>query len=168
MNYRLRKKSRVQGQQKLQTKQFKQKGRSNSPQLDLNSNRFTILSRIVDNIFCCSLDNKNMLREVIMKIRFKKIDIQKEVIVEALLDSGVIELVISLEFTRKQEFKLKKIEHSIYVRKMNRIFNKEGLIEHIVEVNIYYQRHRKNKDKCNQGTKVECNFKNAVACSPQS
>ena len=34
--------------------------------------------------------------------------------VEALLDSGAIGLVISLEFTRKQGFKLKKIENPIY------------------------------------------------------
>jgi len=33
--------------------------------------------------------------------------------VEALLDSGVTGLVMSLEFTRKQEFKLKKIERPI-------------------------------------------------------
>ena len=42
-----------------------------------------------------------MLRKVIVKIRLKKINIQKEVIVEILLDSGVIGLVISLEFIRK-------------------------------------------------------------------
>jgi len=50
------------------------------------------------NIFCYDLDNRNMLREVTVKIRLKQIDTQKRVIIEALLDSGVIELVISLEF----------------------------------------------------------------------
>jgi len=34
--------------------------------------------------------------------------------VEALLDSGVIGLVMSLEFVRKKGFKLKKIERLIY------------------------------------------------------
>jgi len=34
--------------------------------------------------------------------------------VEALLDSGAMGLVMSLEFARKQEFKLKKTERSIY------------------------------------------------------
>ena len=29
------------------------------------------------------------------------------------------------------------------MRNMNRIFNKKGLIENTVEVNIYYQKHRK-------------------------
>jgi len=61
------------------------------------------------------------------------------VTVKALLDSRVTELVISLEFARKQEFKLKKIERPIYIRNVNGSFNKKGLIEHIVEINIYYQ-----------------------------
>ena len=42
------------------------------------------------------------------------IDIQEGVIVEALLNSRVTGLVISLEFARKQGFKLKKIEKLIY------------------------------------------------------
>ena len=54
---------------------------------------------------------------------------------EALLDSGITGLVMSLEFARKQEFKLKKIERLIYVRNIDGTFNKE---ESIVEVNIYY------------------------------
>ena len=62
--------------------------------------------------------------------------------VEALLNSGVTGLVMSLEFTKKQGFKLKKLERLMDVRNVDRSFNKEGLIEHIVEVNIYYQDHR--------------------------
>ena len=50
---------------------------------------------------------------------------------------------MSLEFARKQEFKLKKIERPIYVRNLDGLFNKKRPIEHIVEVNIYYQGHRK-------------------------
>ena len=69
-----------------------------------------------------------MLREVMVKIGLEKIDIQKEITVETLLDSSTIGLVMSLEFARKQKFKLKKIEHSIYMRSMNGIFNKEGPI----------------------------------------
>jgi len=37
---------------------------------------------------------------------------------------------------KKQEFKLKKIERLIYVRNIDNFFNKEGLIKHMVEVNI--------------------------------
>ena len=96
-----------------------------------------MLSRVMDNIFCYNL-NKDMLREVTVKIGLKKIDIQKEVIVEISLDSSTISLVMSLELVRKQEFKLKKIERLIYVRNINIFFNKKELIEHIVEVNIYY------------------------------
>ncbi len=47
-----------------------------------------------------------------------------------------------MEFSKKQGFKLNKIERLIYVRNMNGSFNKEGSIEYIVEVNIYYQGHR--------------------------
>jgi len=54
----------------------------------------------------------------------------------------VIELVISLKFVRKQRFKLKKLKRSIYMRNVNGFFNKEGHIEYIVEVNIYYQGYR--------------------------
>ena len=87
-----------------------------------------------------------MLREVMVKIGLERIDIQEEVIVEALLDSRATGLVMSSEFARKQEFKLKKIKRLIYMRNMDRSFNKEGPIKHIVEVNIYYQRHRKKTE----------------------
>ena len=42
-----------------------------------------------------------MLREITVKIRLERINIQKGVIVEVLLDSSAIELVMSLEFARK-------------------------------------------------------------------
>ena len=80
-----------------------------------------------------------------MKIGLERIDTQ-EIIVEALLDSSAMELVMSLEFARKKEFKLKKIERPIYVRNVDRSFNKEGPIEHTVEVNIYYQGHRERME----------------------
>jgi len=44
--------------------------------------------------------------------------------VEALLNSNATGLVISSEFVRKQSFKLKKIERSIYVRNVDGSFNK--------------------------------------------
>ena len=84
---------------------------------------------VTDNIFCYNLDNGNMLREVTVKIGLKRIDIQEEVIVEALLDSGATELVISSDFARKQRFKLKKIKNPIYVRNINGTFNKKRPIE---------------------------------------
>ena len=45
---------------------------------------------------------------------------------------------MSSEFARKQGFKLKKIENPIYVRNVDGTFNKEGPIENMVKVNIYY------------------------------
>ena len=87
-----------------------------------------------------------MLKEVTVKIGLERIDTQERVIVEALLDSKAIGLVISSEFSRKQRFKLKKIENPIYVRNINGTFNQEGLIENTVEVNIYYQGHKKRTE----------------------
>ena len=105
-----------------------------------------MLSRVVDNTFCCNLNNRNTLREVIVKIGLERIDTSKGVIVETLLDSEVTELVMSSEFARKQGFKLKKIERPIYIRNVDRSFNKKGPIEHTIEVNIYYQEYRKRTE----------------------
>ena len=70
-----------------------------------------MLSRVMENTSCCNLDNIDMLREVTVKIRLKRINTQEEMIVKALLDSGAIKLVISSKFARKQGFKLKIIEN---------------------------------------------------------
>jgi len=79
-----------------------------------------------------------LLREVTVKIRLERIDTQEEITVEVLLNSGATGLVISSEFARKQEFKLKKLERLMHVRNVDGSLNKEGLIEHTVKVNIYY------------------------------
>jgi len=73
-----------------------------------------------------------------VKIGLERIDTQEGITVEALLDSGAMELVISSEFARKQGFKLKKLERPMNIRNVDGSFNKEGLIENTVEVNIYY------------------------------
>jgi len=49
--------------------------------------------------------------------------------VEILLDSKVIGLVMSSEFSKKQGFKLKKIKRPIYIRNMAGTFNKEEPIK---------------------------------------
>jgi len=66
--------------------------------------------------------------------------------VEALLDSRATGLVMSSEFARKQGFKLKKLEKTMNVRNVDGSLNKEGSIEHTVEVNIYYQEHRERTE----------------------
>jgi len=86
------------------------------------------------------------LREVTVKIGLERIDTQEGITVEALLDSGATGLVISSEFARKQDFKLKKLERPINVRNVDESLNKEGPIEHMVEVNIYYQGHRERTE----------------------
>ena len=60
---------------------------------------------------------------------------------EALLDSGAMGLVMSSKFARKKGFKLKKLEKLIQVRNVDGSFNREGLIENMVEVNVYYKGH---------------------------
>ena len=81
-----------------------------------------------------------------MKIGLERIDTQEGIMVETLLDSGVMVLVMSLEFVKKQGFKLKKLERLMNVRNIDRSLNKEGYIEHMVEVNIYYQEHRERTE----------------------
>jgi len=77
-----------------------------------------------------------------MKIGLERIDMQEGIMVEALLDSGATGIVMSSEFAKKQGFKLKNLERLMQVRNVDGSFNKEGLIENTVEVNIYYQGHR--------------------------
>ena len=61
---------------------------------------------------------------------------------KALLDNSVTGIVMSLEFVRKQRFKLKKVKKLIYVRNVDGIFNKKEPINHIVEINIFDQEHK--------------------------
>ena len=105
-----------------------------------------MLVRAINNISCCNLDNRDLLRKVTVKIGLERIDTQEGITVEALLDSSAAGLVMSLEFVRKQRFKLKKIERPIYIRNVDRMMNKEGPIKNTVEVNIYYQGHRKKME----------------------
>ena len=65
---------------------------------------------------------------------------------KALLDSEATGLVMSSEFVRKQEFKLRKIEKPIYMRNVDGSFSKKKPIEYTVEVNIYYQRYRERTE----------------------
>ena len=105
-----------------------------------------MLARVTDNTFICNLDKEDLLREVTVKIGLERINMQKGITVEALLDSSETGLVMSLEFARKQEFKLKKLDRPMYVRNVDGSLNKEGPIEHMVEVNIYYQGHRERTE----------------------
>ena len=105
-----------------------------------------MLARVTDNTSMCNLDKGDLLREVTVKMGLERIDMQEGITVEALLDSGATELVMSSEFARKQEFKLKKMPRPIYVRNVDGLLNKEEPIEHTVEVNIYYQGYRERTE----------------------
>ena len=59
---------------------------------------------------------------------------------EKSLKSDAMKLVMSSEFVKKQEYKLKKIKRSIY------------------------RTQREDRDQCNKRAKIECNFSNAMAC----
>jgi len=105
-----------------------------------------MLVRITDNTSMHNLDKGDLLREVTVKIGLERIDMQEGIMVEALLDSGATGLVMSSEFARKQGFKLKKLNRPMYVRNVDGSLNKEGPIEHTVEVNIYYQEYRERTE----------------------
>ena len=75
---------------------------------------------------------EKLLREVIVKIGLKQEEDEEEIVVKALLDSGVTGLVMSSEFTRKNKFRKKKLNRLIYVRNVDSTFNHEELIEHTV------------------------------------
>ena len=58
-----------------------------------------------------------------VKIGLKHEENKEGIMVEVLLDSGVIGLVMSLEFARKNKFKKKKLERLIYMRNVDSTFN---------------------------------------------
>ena len=86
------------------------------------------------------------LREVMVKIGLERIDTQEGITVEVLLDSRATGLVMSSEFAKKQGFKLKRLERPMQVRNVDGLFNKEGPIEHTIEVNIYFKGHRERTE----------------------
>ena len=59
---------------------------------------------------------------------------QEVISVEMFLNSSATGLVMS-KFAKKHGFKLRKIEKLIYVRNVDRTFNKKKPIENTVEVN---------------------------------
>jgi len=83
---------------------------------------------------------------MMVKIGLKQEDDEEGTIVEALLDSRAIGLVMSLEFTRKNRFKKKKLERLIYVRNVDSTFNYEGPIEHTVEIELFYKEHNERTE----------------------
>jgi len=80
---------------------------------------------------------EKLLREVMVKIRLKQKEEEEGIVVDMLLDSGVIGLVMSDEFARKHRFRRTKLERPIYVRNVNGTLNYVGPIVDIAEVEIF-------------------------------
>jgi len=144
---------KVQGQHRTNWT-FKRGGKLRSPQLS-SYNKFNVLATEINSDILKSEGSKKVevrkmeekpLREVTVKIGLERVDTQERITVEALLDSGATGLVISSEFAKKQGFKLKRLERPMNVRNVDGLLNKKGPIEYTVEVNIYYQGHRKRTE----------------------
>ena len=127
-----------------QFEQFKSGREFRIPRLD-SLNRYSVLAKEI-NADAPEIEETDVrktvgkeLREVTVKIGLERVDMQERITVEALLDSGVTGLVMSSEFTKKQGFKLKKLERPMQVKNVDRSFNRKGPIENTVEVNIYYK-----------------------------
>jgi len=82
------------------------------------------------------------LREVIVKIGLKQEEEEEGIMVDVLLDSGATGLMMSEEFMRKHRFRRTKLERPIYVRNIDGTLNYMGPIEDIVEIEIYFKRHK--------------------------
>jgi len=85
--------------------------------------------RVIENTSIYNLDNGDLLRKVIVKIGLERINMQEGVKMKALLDSGATGLVMSSEFAKRQGLKLKKMERFIYIRNVDRKFNKKKPIK---------------------------------------
>ena len=80
---------------------------------------------------------EKLLREVTVKIGLKQKEEEEEIVVEALLDNGATELVMSEKFSKKYRFRRTKLERLIYVRNINSMLNYAGPIVDTVEVKIF-------------------------------
>ena len=78
-----------------------------------------------------------------MKIGLKQEEEKEGVVTEVLLNSSVMELVISEEFTRRHKFKRTKLERPVYMRNVNSMLNYVGPIVDTVEIKIFFKGHKK-------------------------
>jgi len=92
------------------------------------------------------IKERKILREMTVKIGLKQKKDEEGIIVEALLDSGVTGLVMSLEFEKKNKVRKKKLDRLIYMRNVNGTFNHKRLIEHTVKIKLLYRGHKKKTE----------------------
>ena len=81
------------------------------------------------------------LREVWIRIGFKKIDTYEGVTVKVLLDSEATEMFMNKKFAERNRFKLNKLERPVKVTNVDGYNNSGGSITHKVECNVYYKGH---------------------------
>jgi len=94
-----------------------------------------------------------MLREVLLNIGVKKLDMHEGVTVKVLLDSSAVGMFMNKRMVARYRFKLYKLERPIVVRNMDGTNNSRGAITYQVEVNIYYKNYveRIRMDVCDLG-----------------
>ena len=110
------------------------------------------------------------LREVWMRIGLEKIDTHEGVMVKVLLDSGVMGMFVDKKFTKRNGFKLDKLEKLLKVTNVDRSNNSGGDIMYEVECNVYYKGHQERIcfDVCNLGrTEVILDMPWLVAHNPE-
>jgi len=94
-----------------------------------------------------------MLREVWLNVGIEKRDTYKNIMVKALLDSGITGMFMNRRIAAKHGFRLQKLERPIAVRNVDGTNNSEETITYQVEVNMYYKGHveRMRMDVCDLG-----------------
>ena len=85
---------------------------------------------------------EKLLREVTVKIGLKQEEEEEGVVTEVLLNSSVMELVISEEFTKRHKFKRTKLERPVYMRNVNSTLNYVEPIVDTVEIKIFFKGHK--------------------------
>ena len=67
----------------------------------------------------------------------------KDVMIKALLDSGVMEMFMDKRTAARHRFKLQKLERPMAIKNVDRTSNSKGAITHQVECNVFYKGHMK-------------------------
>ena len=117
----------------------------------MSSNKFEVLKSRVMNVGEGSgreirKEGGKILREVTVKIGLKQQENEEGIVAEALLNSSMIGLMMSLEFARKNKFKKKKLDRPIYVRNVDSTFNYKEPIEHTVEVELFFKGYKERME----------------------
>ena len=88
-----------------------------------------------------------------MNVGIEKRDTYKNIMVKALLDSGITGMFMNRRMAAKHGFRLQKLERPIAVRNVDGTNNSEETITYQVEVNMYYKGHveRMRMDVCDLG-----------------